>query len=164
MKKSSVNSHFTGNRDVDFLILHLINDKDLLSFSQVNKYTKNLCKNENFWKKRYMKCLNNKYPKPEWRSWKRHYLLTISPPRKWVVDVTTYDSYDSRTSTYEVFKNAAEVVNVGDITSSVIRENRLHNFHKYNIYDSENSKRRKRLSSKESAVPYKRINITRYGY
>ena len=43
---------FTGNKDVDFIILSQLSDRDLMAVCSVNKHAKKLCENENFWRKR----------------------------------------------------------------------------------------------------------------
>lgn len=43
---------FTGNKDVDFIILSQLSDRDLAAVCSVNKYAKKLCGDENFWRKR----------------------------------------------------------------------------------------------------------------
>ena len=43
---------FTGNKDVDYLILLNLSDKDLGHFCRINSYAKNLCKNENLWREK----------------------------------------------------------------------------------------------------------------
>ena len=40
---------FTGNKDVDFLILNQLEDHDLVKISQINKYMNSLCQDECFW-------------------------------------------------------------------------------------------------------------------
>ena len=43
---------FTGNKDVDFIILSQLSDRDLMMVCSVNKHAKKLCEDENFWRKR----------------------------------------------------------------------------------------------------------------
>ena len=43
---------FTGNKDLDFLILQQISDLDLRRLCRVNRYLNSLCNDENFWMKR----------------------------------------------------------------------------------------------------------------
>ena len=40
-------------KDIDLLILEKLNDKDLLVICQVNKYMKDLCNDNNFWRNRF---------------------------------------------------------------------------------------------------------------
>ena len=49
---------FTGIKDVDLLILKELDDEDLFSLCQVDKYINNLCNNESFWLNKLLK----KYP------------------------------------------------------------------------------------------------------
>lgn len=65
----------TGIKDVDYLILDKMRDKDLANFCQVNKYAEKLCSNEIFWKNRFIQKYGEgsvKY-KPKDKSWKTHY-------------------------------------------------------------------------------------------
>ena len=43
---------FTGNKDVDFIILNKLNDIDLSKVCQVNKYANSLCDDDTFWRNR----------------------------------------------------------------------------------------------------------------
>jgi len=69
---------FSKIPDLDLIILENLNDKDLLNACKINKYTYNLCKNENFWLKR----LRKNYPflekyKSENRTWKNIYVSYV---------------------------------------------------------------------------------------
>ena len=44
----------TGIKDVDFMILNELSDRDLKAVCQVNKYVNKLCNDENFWMKRLL--------------------------------------------------------------------------------------------------------------
>lgn len=46
---------FTGNKDADMIILQNLDDYDLGRVCNVNKYTRDLCRNENFWMNRMLK-------------------------------------------------------------------------------------------------------------
>ncbi len=46
---------FSGNKDVDLMILMKLEEKDLINFCQINKYAKKLCLNEDFWRNRLWK-------------------------------------------------------------------------------------------------------------
>lgn len=91
-----LNSHsetttLTGIKDVDFLILEKLTDKDLLSICSVNKYAEKLCSKELFWKSRFMKNISvermqieleaikkilQKYPEESWKSlYYKHFIL-----------------------------------------------------------------------------------------
>lgn len=53
---SPLKSHaFTGNKDADMIILQNLDDYDLGRVCNVNKYTRDLCRNENFWMNRMLK-------------------------------------------------------------------------------------------------------------
>jgi hypothetical protein len=45
-------SYPTGIHEVDLIVLSLLQDKDLKTACVVNKYTANLCRDEEFWRKR----------------------------------------------------------------------------------------------------------------
>jgi hypothetical protein len=49
---------FTGMKDVDYLILKELEDKDLLNMCQTNKYLNSLC-NEEFWRQRFLSKFSN---------------------------------------------------------------------------------------------------------
>lgn len=71
---------FTGIKDVDMEILLKIDDRYLLNTCLTNKYINNICKDENFWRKRFFNKYGdvaNKIVKPEDRSWKDHYLQVL---------------------------------------------------------------------------------------
>lgn len=62
--------------DVDLKIMSDMDDRTLLEFCQTHKYSRELCNNELFWKKR----LSRKYGifnKNEDRTWKQFYLKII---------------------------------------------------------------------------------------
>jgi hypothetical protein len=44
----------TGLKDTDFIVLSNLNDRDLLSVCLVNKNINKLCKDENFWRNRFI--------------------------------------------------------------------------------------------------------------
>jgi ankyrin repeat protein len=58
----------TGRKDTDLIVLSNLDDKSLLSYCQTSSYSRSLCKDENFWKNRFMK---------KWGNWK------ISSSRTW---------------------------------------------------------------------------------
>ena len=69
----------TGFRDTDFLIMEKLDDKSLLNLCLTNKRASVLCREQNFWKRRFVSKFGEtaaKY-KPEQRSWKNHYLKVI---------------------------------------------------------------------------------------
>lgn len=74
----NMNIKFTGNKNVDLLIMNKIeNDNDLISLCSINKYANELCNIDSFWKKRiikkYGKYLNyiNQY---NIKNWKEYYI------------------------------------------------------------------------------------------
>jgi len=70
----------SGHKDADLMILSILNDKDLFSLCMVDKYTNKLCKDEIFWRNRFVKRFGDmaaKY-KPKNRSWRNHYLKVVS--------------------------------------------------------------------------------------
>ena len=67
---------FSKIPDLDLKIMSDMDDRTLLEFCKTHRYTKELCNNELFWKKR----LNKKYGsfnKNENRTWKEFYLKII---------------------------------------------------------------------------------------
>ena len=76
----SYNKVFTGNKNLDLMILGNLDDKDLFNVCIVNKYANNLCQNELFWKNRFIQKFGDKASqyKPANRNWKNHYLKVVS--------------------------------------------------------------------------------------
>jgi len=70
---------FTGIKDVDLIILSELDDRDLLSSCASNKYLYGICKNDYFWKNRFVRKFGEKAAKykPEGRTWKNHYMKVI---------------------------------------------------------------------------------------
>ena len=70
-------STLTG-KDTDMIILSNLDDRSLLSLCSVDQYTKELCKNETFWRNRTITKYGNisKY-KPIDMSWREFYLKII---------------------------------------------------------------------------------------
>jgi hypothetical protein len=62
--------------DVDLKIMEDMDDRTLLEFCQVSKYTRELCKNELFWKKRLIRNYGE-FNKNRDRTWKQFYLKII---------------------------------------------------------------------------------------
>jgi hypothetical protein len=73
----------SGIRDVDLIILAVLDDQSLFSLCLVNKYTNNLCKNEDFWRKRFYENFvkditeTNKEETIENITWRKRYLKKI---------------------------------------------------------------------------------------
>ena len=63
-------------KDVDFIIMMELNDKDLYNLCQINKYGKKLCSNEDFWRNRLWKYYGKIYPE-EGQKWKEFYLKLV---------------------------------------------------------------------------------------
>ncbi len=71
----------SGVKDVDFKILSELNDCDLFSFSVTNKYINQMCKDEYFWRNRFIFRFGRvEEPRITWR---RQYLTVISHLNKW---------------------------------------------------------------------------------
>ena len=70
---------FTQIRDVDLKILSELDDRSLLNSCATNKYVYNICKDENFWRNRFIKKYGEHAAsyKPADRSWKNHYMQLI---------------------------------------------------------------------------------------
>jgi hypothetical protein len=71
---------FSGIKDVDLKIMSELADRELFNVcSQVNKYINYICKDESFWRNRFIKKYGNiaiQY-KPENRTWRNHYLQVV---------------------------------------------------------------------------------------
>ena len=67
---------FTEQRDSDLLIMKKLDDISLFNFCTTNKYTRDLCQNEDFWRGRFYEKYGEEAPKykPKDRNWKNHYL------------------------------------------------------------------------------------------
>ena len=85
----------TGNKDVDYLILDLLDDRELVNVCQTNKKANHLCNDDQFWKRRtqsrfgkYLTPLGinmEEYIKYKTDPWKEYYIKLKS-----VVDATKY--------------------------------------------------------------------------
>lgn len=72
-------STLTGLTDTDKIILLGLSDKDLLNICQTDVYFSKICKNDIFWRERFISIFGPyaaKY-KPQNRSWRQHYLKVI---------------------------------------------------------------------------------------
>ena len=49
-----MNQILTGNKDTNLLVLSNLNDRDLLNFCSVNSSANQLCRNESFWRNRFI--------------------------------------------------------------------------------------------------------------
>jgi len=70
---------FTGQRDTDLLIMEKLDDYNLFKFCATNKYTRNLCENEIFWRNRLISKFGKeslKFKIPN-RTWKNYYLKLV---------------------------------------------------------------------------------------
>jgi hypothetical protein len=72
---------FTGNKNVDMLLLNKMNDETLTNVCLVNKYVYSLCQDDNFWFKRFLDKFQKGYDNLEeikkWKgeaTWKEYYL------------------------------------------------------------------------------------------
>src|SRR5665647_2181794 len=70
-------ARLAGTRDANLLILDKMDDRTLLSYCQTNRYSENLCNNEDFWRNRFIKVygIENAKLKNKNRTWKNYYLL-----------------------------------------------------------------------------------------
>lgn len=66
----------TGRKDTDLIILSNLDDRSLLSYCQTNRYGRELCRNENFWRNRFIKKYGTGYDL-ENRTWKNFYLSLL---------------------------------------------------------------------------------------
>jgi len=79
----NIKKMLTGQRDADLEILKNLKDRDLLNVCLADKYTNNLCKNEDFWRNRFIKEHGResyreamKYKSPE-KTWRTFYLSIV---------------------------------------------------------------------------------------
>lgn len=87
-KTSQVKNSLTSIRDIDLKILSELNDRDLFQFCLVNKNANELCRNEHFWRNRFVNRFGSeaaKY-KPTQRIWRNHYLSVVSNLDKYSED------------------------------------------------------------------------------
>lgn len=66
----------TEIRDLDLEIMSKMDDKTLLNYCKTNNYARELCSDENFWKKRVFLIFPNLNTKPN-TTWKRYYIEII---------------------------------------------------------------------------------------
>jgi len=66
----------TTVKDVDYMLMSEMNDRDLLNFCKTNKYSSEICRNENFWKKRTFVNYGEVEKNPD-RTWKDFYINII---------------------------------------------------------------------------------------
>ena len=80
LNSKNIGKFLTGIKDADILILNKLNDEDLFNVCLTNQYTAKLCRDESFWRNRYIQKFGEdkiKY-KPQDRSWRNQYLKVIS--------------------------------------------------------------------------------------
>jgi len=63
-------------KDINLKVLEELDDKDLFSFCLVDKYANELCKNEHFWRKRFLKRFGKRYDKGK-SNWRKTYLSIV---------------------------------------------------------------------------------------
>jgi hypothetical protein len=70
---------FTGNKDIDWVIINSLDDKSLFSLCGTNKYLSSLC-DESFWEKRAKERLDDYAIRMKEKdvSWKEYYMKTIN--------------------------------------------------------------------------------------
>ena len=66
-------------RDSNFLVMQKMDDRTLLNYCKTNKKAAELCRDENFWRNRFVNRFGKEAAtyKPKDRTWKNHYLYTI---------------------------------------------------------------------------------------
>jgi len=68
----------TGIKDLDLEILMNLPDRDLLNYCSTNKDIYNMCNNDMFWRKRFIKRFGETaLYKPKERKWKNHYMQVV---------------------------------------------------------------------------------------
>ena len=67
----------SGLKDVDLKIFSELNDRDLFSFCLADKYINKMCKDEHFWRNRFISRFG-RVESPKKLSWRKYYLTIIS--------------------------------------------------------------------------------------
>jgi ankyrin repeat protein len=87
----------TGSKDADLIVLSKLNDEDLLNACQTNKTVAKACKNESFWKSRFIANFDNRFPvkpgydypskyKKDFETWRNFYLKFIAYTDKYRIN------------------------------------------------------------------------------
>ena len=84
-QKEKQTKTLTGIKDVDLLIMSELSDKELGKFCQLNSYTKGLCKDDNFWRRRTLKRFTQileeetliKNKEANFTSWRDYYINLV---------------------------------------------------------------------------------------
>ena len=76
----------TGRKDTDILILEQMGDRDLFNYCLTNKTSAALCRDETFWRNRFLKKFSPEREalnlKPRNTSWKNYYMKTVVDTEK----------------------------------------------------------------------------------
>jgi hypothetical protein len=109
----------TNNKDTDLIILSKLNDKDLLNACLTNKSVNKACKDENFWRLRFIETFDKKFPvKPGYDVPSQH----KSPRETWRNFYLKFLYYTDRYQLpYDLLKKAAST---GDLSLIVYALNR----------------------------------------
>lgn len=107
-------TNLTGNRDVDYLFLDNLNDYYLGQICKLNQYTRNLCKNETFWKNRTIKrftpvfgnyeTINDYREKYGYNSWRDYYISLVDSMQKYFTNAIYFYSKENRDDTMLLLK------------------------------------------------------------
>ena len=117
----------SGIRDVDLKILMELEDRDLFNYCIANKAINNLCKNENFWRNRFIKKYGLKAAqyKDGDKTWKQYYLkvtadIDMSSPWEffntieWTIDDKNIKNIPNNREESETFINRFWLLNLGN--------------------------------------------------
>ena len=113
MKIKIKSNKMLGIKDVDLKILSELNDKDLLNACLTNQYANRICKDEHFWRDRFLKTFGQ-HEKNETKTWRNFYLA-----------VTYYLSKYFDSSVLIAIKGGFKDVDIIKVLISKRRSNRL---------------------------------------
>ena len=87
-QKAPQKKGLSGVKDVDLKILSELNDRYLFSFCIADKHVNQMCKDEHFWRNRFISRFGN-VDKPT-ITWRKQYLTVISHLDKWLKNPWKY--------------------------------------------------------------------------
>lgn len=130
----------THIKDVNFEIMNKMDDQTLLNFCKVNHKAARLCRDENFWRKRFvnrfmmnedMNIINNyvnSYLLPKYKTWKDIYLLAIHDIYKNELEIFEYIKIpinDEEPLIYDIDEADVQLDNIEDFLSFLSEDNEI---------------------------------------
>ena len=101
---------FTGNKDVDYMILKQLDDEDLFNTCISNQHLNQLCSNESFWEERYLRKFNLEDGVKLPYNWRKSYLMAVKDPRMYNMELLKAN-YDFKSILDTHFRNLPRWVN-----------------------------------------------------